>query len=108
MSVEMKEAIGHFIEYLDDSYLKPDSPFQQLCGQALFGYLKSNPNIIFHLIKTIEEYQSHKKVKLHCVKTLLESTLQMFKQDHNLIRLGNLDISQFLGKVSKSMLPVKL
>ena len=73
----------------------------------LFGYLKSNPNI-FHFIKTIKEYQSHKKIKLNSVKTLPESTLQMFKQDHNLIRLGNLDISQFLGKVSKSMLPVKL
>ena len=103
----MNETIRHVIEYLDDSYLKPDSPFQQLCGQALFGYLKSNPNI-FHFIKTIEEYQSHKKIKLNSVKTLPESTLQMFKQDHNLIRLGNLDISQFLGKVSKSMLPVKL
>ena len=54
----------------------------------LFGYLKSNPNT-FHFIKTLEEYQSFKKVKLDPVKNLPEPPLKMFEQDHNHLRVGS-------------------
>ena len=127
MNVELNDAIIQLIKYIDDNYLQPDSPFPPSMWASLitepytptnngaeafhrhfgdlFGYLKSNPNI-YHFIKTLQEYKSFKKVKLNSVKSLHEPTLKIFQQDHNHLREDSLDISEFLSKVYKTMLPV--